>query len=262
MNKQQAMEWLSAYVPGEDLDHCPEMREALELAESDPELGEWLARRLEMDARMRSVLDEEPVPAGLEESLLKTVRQSASPARRRLTWFKWTFRVAAIIVIGMGATLYMRRNEAIIQEIQSAFTGTTPDSYTEFREGMAYYVRSVYFQLDHLTSDLSSIDSWLNKKQAPTYEALPAELARLNPLGCKELTWQGQRVTLVCFHNGQGKIVHLFILDRDRADPRQYQDIQHVAKSHDLETGGWMTASRIYLLVGSDPQVDIEFALG
>ena len=92
--------------------------------------------------------------------------------------------------------------------------------------------------------------------------SFPKGLTALVPLGCKELSWQGHDVSLVCFHTADGKIVHMFILNQEGVDSSSFRDITSVATSHKLETGGWVSGSTVYLLVGSDPSVDIEFALG
>ncbi|NDV62612.1 DUF3379 domain-containing protein [Puniceicoccales bacterium CK1056] len=264
MNKQEAKERLSAYLQSSEAELDEQMQEALEMAESDPELQEWMQLQAEMDPQLREAFDQTPVPDDLEAALLETVRAApvAAPARFFSRNLLWAFGAAAAVILGLGSFFYVRQNEVLIQDIQQSITGKSPDDFGNFRDGMAYYVRNVYFQLDHLTEDLTSIESWLDNKEAPVYEGLPAGLTALVPIGCKQLTWQDQNVSLVCFHTADGKIVHLFILNRQGIDASLYEDITAVANSQSLETGGWMTGSTVYLLVGSDPQVDIEFALG
>lgn len=264
MNRETAKELLATYLQSSGMEFDPKIQEALELAESDPELQEWMHLQTETDPVIRKALEQVPVPDGLEESLLEMVRKEApaAPARRRFRPMVWGVGVAAALILGMGLFIKIRSNEALIQGIQHSITGTSPDDFTDFRDGMAYYIRNVYFQLDHHTEDLGSIEQYLGGVKAPVHEGLPTDLTALTPIGCKELSWKGNTVSLVCFHSAEGKIVHLFILDREGFAPAQFDDITTVATSHSLETGGWSTANSVYLLVGSDPDVDIEFALG
>jgi hypothetical protein len=264
MNRETAKELLSTYLQSSGMEFDPHIQEALALAESDPELQEWLQLQSENDPAIREALEQVPVPDGLEDTLLEIVRKEApaAPSPRRFRPMVWGIGVAAALVLGAGLFLKLRSSEDFIQGIQHTITGTSPDDFTDFRDGMAYYIRNVYFQLDHLTTDLGSIEQWLGDNEAPVYEGLPEGLTALVPIGCKQLSWKEQNVSLVCFHTAAGKIVHLFILEREGFDPARFEDIGSVATSHALETGGWTTDGSVYLLVGSDPEVDIEFALG
>jgi len=264
MNREQAKHWLSAHVDGMDLSSEQELREALKLAESDPELRDWWQRQRDMDSGIRIALSGTPVPDGLEAVLLKAVGSTADDAAtpRGSSLKGWFYAVAALLILGLGTFMFLRGNEEIVQELQVSVTGTSPDSFDRFRDGMAYYIRKVYFQLDHQTDQLPSIENWLREKGSPGYESLPGQLTALPPLGCKELEWQGHKVSLVCFNTRDGRIVHLFILDRADVGESRIGDISTVARSSGLETGGWVTEDKVYLLVGSDPEVDIEFALG
>ena len=126
---------------------------------------------------------------------------------------------------------------------------------------MAFFNRKQNFQLDRFADDLDVIRSWLDRRDAPVYDSLPQALVALKPIGCKQLIWKGQDVSLVCFHIKRGRIVHLFVLDLGGLDPMRCAGLDRVADSHELETGGWVVADRAYLLVGSHPDVDVEFAL-
>ncbi|MEX0331219.1 MAG: hypothetical protein AB3N64_07335 [Puniceicoccaceae bacterium] len=265
MNKQRAKELLSAYLKDSSSEADPEIQRALELAESDPELIEWMQLQTEMDPALRDALSDIPVPKDLEARLLETVREdekvagSRSPARR-LRLVGWG--IAATLLVSVSTFWLLRENESIVQNLQHSVSGVSPDDFSHFRDGMAYYINDVYFRLDHTTQDLDSIRSWLSSKQSPVYEDLPDALTNLDPIGCKQLQWQGLDVSLVCFHTADGRIVHLFLLDRDNATDNQFSGIDAVARSSGLETAGWVSSSTVYLLVGSDPSVDIEFALG
>ena len=265
MNQQRAKELLSAYLRDSSMDSDSEMQQALTMAESDPELQDWMRLQAEMDPLLGEALSDIPVPKDLEDKLLRTVREGARrPEQPAPAWRVRTAiaGLAATLLISVSVFWVLRQNEEIVQAVQTSFSGTSPDDFSHFRDGMAYYINRVYFRLDHLTGDLDSIESWLTDQASPVYEDLPESLTALVPIGCKQLQWQGLDVSLVCFHTSEGKIVHLFLLDRGAAGQNQFAGIETVAQSNGLETGGWLTESTVYLLVGSDPSVDIEFVLG
>ncbi len=263
MNKEKAKEWLSAYLEGLEFEDNPKLKEALRMVEEDPDLQEWWKAQRKLDRQMEAALEEIPIPDDLEARLLQAVgdrkdKEMVWKSTRRVVW---GLGIAAVLVLSVVAVRQTRQHEVILQNIQTRISGTSPDNFNHFRDGMAYYIRNVYFQLDHFSKDVDSIDTWLKAEDAPTFEALPEELLALKPIGCKQFKWKEQDVSLVCFHTPDGKIVHMFILDRNRAADDQYLGIDAIARSHELETGGWATNDRVYVLVGSDPEVDVEFAL-
>ena len=262
MNKEEAKQWLAAYVEDQDSGQDPCIREALHMAETDPELAEWLALQRQLDPLLREAFSATPVPDGLVDGLLATVRGDGSNTPSRRSGWGLLMAIAAILILSLSTFLYLRFNEDLVQNLQHSITGTHPDDFDSFRDGMAYYARKVYFQLDHFAGSLDSIESWLNESSSPGYDSLPSALAALDPIGCKQLSWKGQPVSLVCFHTERGAIIHLFILERGNTDADHFDNIREVAVSSELETGGWVTDEKIYLLVGSAPEVDIEFALG
>ncbi len=262
MNIERAKELLSGKMEDSGEELAKELNEALVMLESDPALQDWMEQQEQMDPIFKEAITDAPVPEGLEGKLLQTVGAAKVGSLPAGKWMRWGMAIAAVLVLGIGSLFVIPKGEKVIQGIQGTIAKTTPDSFDHFRDGMAYFIRNVYFKLDHTTQDIDSIENWLIDHQAPVYEFLPSELLALDPIGCKQFQWQGQNVSLVCFHTRDGKIVHMFILEKDSVEERRYQDITTIAASHDLETGGWTTDSKVYVLVGSDPEVDIEFALG
>ena len=261
MNIERAKELLSGNIdiPGDDLGN--EMADALELLETSPELQNWMEQQEHMDPVLSGALNSTPVPDGLEEKLLQTVGAAKRANRANTHWILWVGSLAAVVTFATVALQFTPQGERIIQGVQQSVSGTTPDDFDHLRDGMAYYIRNVYFRLDHVASDLDSIENWLMDNKAPVHEFVPEELLALKPIGCKELSWQGNAVSLVCFHTGDGNIIHLFIMDRGSAGAEAYAGMENVIVSNDLETGGWTTEKKVYVLVGSSPDVDIEFAL-
>ena len=260
MNIEQAKEVLSGYVRGPAEQQDAQTLQALQMLRQHPELQEWMRMQETLDPQLSRIYNDIAPPAGLEAALLKQVGARSERARWK-TRYSWIGAIAALLVIGAG-TVFLLPHERLIQSAQEAVTGTSPDDFEQFRDGMAYYISKVYFTLDHTSQDLDSIKDWLSSHEAPVFENIPVALGDRKPIGCKELSWQGREVSLICFHTDEGGIVHLFVMERSGADADSLQDISRVARSHGLETGGWSSESKLYLLVGSDPGVDIEFVLG
>lgn len=261
MKFEEARKVLSSCHPEDLKSPDPLIREALAMAAEYPELQELLSRQKEVDGRIAAALAETPVPEDLRDRLLGSVAGHQQKSRSRIVRLSWTFGIAAMLVIGVG-TVFLSKNEKMIRDIQRTVSGKDHEFFESYREGMAYYISSVYFQLDHLSDSLSSIENWLEEKDTPAYDELPDQLVALNPIGCKEIAWRDRKVSLVCFHTERGKIIHLFIMDTPGPEDEAYDNISRVAVAHGLETGGWTSGEKVYLLVGSDETVDIEFALG
>ncbi len=261
MKIERAKELLSGNPAhsGDELEN--EIAEALKLLESSPELQSWMEEQEQLDPVIAGAIRSTPVPDGLQGKLLETVGADRSVKRSRTRWFIWAGSLAALIALSAVSLRFTSPGEQFIQGMQHRVSGNSPDDFDQFRDGMAYYIRNVYFQLDHFTSSMDSIEDWLEENNAPLHEAVPAQLLALQPIGCKELSWNGHPVSLVCFHTRDGNIVHMFIMDKDAVDEAAYASLGDVMVSNELETGGWVTEDKVYVLVGSNPDVDIEFAL-
>lgn len=103
MNKQEASLLLQTYVPGQGMESVPGMREALAMAEQDPELKATMEANLAFDASMTSALRGIPVPSDLQASLLELV-SAPSPSRTVeespsiMGWFHFLSLGAAAVV--------------------------------------------------------------------------------------------------------------------------------------------------------------------
>ncbi|MCZ6673460.1 MAG: hypothetical protein O7C75_11050 [Verrucomicrobia bacterium] len=245
MDTLEAKQILSAYQSDKEPFSDPHMLEALNLLDHDPELSEWFENQLAFDRQVKQTLSEAQPPVGLKETLLADYRK-----QRRNTvirFVRYASALAAVLIIGVGGFWKYTINY-----------NSKMHEYATFREGMAYFIAGSYFTLDYLDKDLGNIAKWLEKKDSPMYESIPAALAAKEPIGCKKMTWRGQDVSLVCFHRDDGKIIHMFIAERDGFSEEAITDLDKVLVSHDLETGGWVTDTHVYLLTGSEPGVTIR----
>jgi len=199
MNREEAKYVLSAYpVSGE---HCDDsqFKEALLLAQQDPELREWFGRERTFDTVIARKLQAVCPPPDLQAQLLAARKIIPMPTwRLRVAWFA---AAAAIIVVAFTLSYF-----------RLATTRPTL-ALDEFKT----YVASTATTLDHLdlnTSNLIEIRDWLRKGQAPSEFAVPSGFAQTKRVGCRVFDWHGKRVSLVCFALGEQKVAHMFIIER------------------------------------------------
>jgi hypothetical protein len=249
MDILEAKQLLSAYQSDKDQFSDPHMLEALSMLENDAELAEWFEHQLAFDRQVKEALRDAPEPVGLKDSVLQGYRNSKR--NKVIRYVRWATAVAAVLLLGVGGFWSYASNY-----------NNKMHEYATFREGMSHYIAGSYFILDFLDTDLGKIGHWLEKKNSPMYESIPALLAEKEPLGCKKMAWRGQDVSLICFHREDGKIIHMFVAERSGLSEEAFANLDEVLISHDLETGGWVTDTHVYLLTGSEPGVTIKEYLG
>ena len=119
MTKERAKECLSAFraYTAEALD--PTLREALELAARDSELGDWLLRHQEFDEIFIEKLTSICPPEGLKEHILRSLQTKVHPIQ---SWRTGWLALAATIVLA-----------GIVVSYQFGFFGGSTQSFGKFR---------------------------------------------------------------------------------------------------------------------------------
>lgn len=231
MDEQQARLILQAYRPGADRDD-PQVAEALQAAVRNPELAQWFAEEQAFDRAIAAHLEAVPAPFGLKTRILAN---AASPAESR-QW-SWAAKLAAV-----AALLFL------LAQIISLFRASAPAStgIPDYAREMVSFVQLAP-PLEMESHDLGAIKSWLAKKDAAPMD-VPPRLAALRPVGCRVLSFRGQKVALICFQRGGDRLAHLFVVDR-AAMPKMKQGEKPVF----VDAGGWTTASwaendRVYMI--------------
>ena len=245
MDILEAKQILSAYQSGKDHFSDPHMLEALGLLDKEPELAAWFESQLAFDRQVQKALADAPDIDGLKDAILADY--SKLRKNKVVRYIQWASAIAAILLVSVGGFLGYAANY-----------NSKMHEYSTLREGMSHFIAKSYFLLDYLDKDLTKIEDWLQEKDAPMYESVPALLAEKEAIGCKKMNWKGQEVSLVCFHREDGKIIHMFVAERDGFSEEAIASLDKVMLSHDLETGGWVTDTHVYLLTGSEPGVTVR----
>ena len=238
MNLREARALLVAYRAGREDAHDPRIAQALEIARADPESRVWLAQQREFHAAMERAFREIPPPQDLRDRILAQAKTIPLPA-----WYRSPMLAAVAIVILLAALSALW------------FGQPSEDSLDRFRSRMARSVLRQY-NMDLVTNDAAQIRQFLASRQAPADYVLPPALARLPMVGAGVLSWQGQRVSMVCLKDPSRGMLFLFVADNPgrRSLPvnRQFVPVST------LMTASWNEGKTLYLLVGEGSKTALQ----
>ena len=106
------------------------------------------------------------------------------------------------------------------------------------------------YAMDITTNDMSRVRAFLASKNAPADYTLPEKLGRLPVSGGGVLSWQGRKVSMVCFDSLAQGTLFLFIVDARSVDdrPGASPEFEQVNK---LGTVSWNANGKVFVLAGS-----------
>ncbi len=240
MNPERAKEVLLLYRPGTDDEADPECLEALEFIRQDPELEQWFEQRQAVSEALRLRFRQIPVPAGLQEQIL-----SERPAHieiRRL-------RRPAMLAVALAAL-------ALLVGLSVVWLRPNPqDTFTIYRERMMSFAVRGSYTMDLDSSSLAQIQSYLAGHRAPADYVLPVALTGSNAVGCALVTWQGSKVSMICYRTGKPlepgtpSDLWLFVVDRKALKDAPQRGPPELVRFRDRWiTASWANGNKVYLL--------------
>jgi hypothetical protein len=247
VNRDEAKNILLLYRPGSADADDPQVATALALAKDDPELAGWLAahgaRQLAIAGKFRQIT----VPAGLKEQII-----SEQAASERTISARQKIRFALAVVILLFGTL------AVFWRPQRP----PDDTLAIYQNQMARVALSPY-AMDLLTNDPVAVRAYLAQNHAPADFILPAPLQQTTVAGCAVESWQGVKVSLVCFRTGKplapgaASDLWLFVVDRAAVKNVPAGTAPQIAKVNLLITATWIQGDKLYLLgtEGDEPAI-------
>lgn len=241
MDKSEIRAILSAYRPGEPETADARFQEAKAQAEADPELARWWAEQQEVDRVLAAKLQNARVPADLRSRVTAWEKRGA----RRSNWNRAILLAAASIIalavlFGSWGGLF-----------QPAI------SLADYRDEMVSFVKLTP-PLDLKSDELPRITTFLEKTGAPARFTLPRGLGEMEPVGCRTLRFRGHDVALVCFKRTDGRLVHLFVVDRG-ALPRLARDgSRDYSAQGEWTTAAWAEGGRAYLVAVEGDRATLE----
>jgi hypothetical protein len=242
MDRREARSILSLHRANEPVND-ERFAQAKELAAKDPELARWWVEDQEIDDAIATQLASVPVPADLKARITSRAKPPAMP---RFRWRPALLAAAAILVLGLLFGLWKR-----------PFTPRA--SLADYRAEMVRFF-SVRQPLNLETNNLTDINEFLAKSGTPSGFEIPQPLRDLEPIGCTKLRFRGEDVAVICFKRGNGKIAHLFVINREA--------IRGVGPSPNfVNQGSWATAAWVkgdcdYLLTVQGDQREAAKLIG
>jgi hypothetical protein len=278
MDKTQARFILDSFRPdGADaLD--PDFAEALALAMTDRELGDWLAHERALDTAFADALATVDLPETLRSGILACLaaERVAFPRAENVSDASW-----------IGALASLQTPPALRDQVLAAMDRTiakavpAPKNVRKFprfwpvwvplaaaagialalglpravapsvvvrthvtvpisavEAGFVQAIESPKFQLEEKTPDHMALVAHLRDRGLPCPRCLPPGLRSVAGFGCRELMVDGVRGSLICFDLGTDGLVHLVIFQRE--DVRG--DFPKLTDPRFVSNGGWATA--------------------
>lgn len=239
MNRDDARNILLLYRPDSVDAVDSQVTEALALAKQDAELEAWLRDYCSRQEVLRAKFRQIQVPAGLKEQIIS--EQAAH--ERFVAWRRNTLlvAVAASIVVLLTLAAFWSRppaNDDALAIYQSRMVGAALRGYS----------------MDLPTNNGDQIRAFLKQNQAPADYVLPAPLGKLALTGCAIQSWQGTKVSMICFRTGKplpaGQLadVWLFVVDRASVKNAPPDGPAQLARVNQLITAAWSQGDKLYLL--------------
>jgi len=239
MNRDDAKNILLLYRPDTVDVVDPQVTEALSLVKQDAELAAWLrelgARQEILRAKFRQI----QAPAGLKEQII-----SEQAAREKIIVWR---RVAALTAVAAAVVVLLT---LAVFRFQSAGNDNTLALYQNRMVGAALRV----YTMDLATDNPVQIREYLKQNHAPADYVLPAPLEKVATTGCAITSWQGAKVSMICFRTGkplppgEQSDLWLFVIDRDLVKNAPSAGPPQLAKVNQLITATWTQGDKLYLL--------------
>lgn len=242
MTTHQAKRILLTWRPshGDALD--PLVAEALDLAHNDDLLREWLDGHIAFQTAVTKRFRAIQVPAHLRESILSGTKMTAARSWWQRPAF-WSVAAAVVLLLAMSARWWQPAPEDALPTFRSRMVSAVLRQYT----------------MDIVTNDMTQVRAHLAAKQAPADYELPPGLARLPVTGAGVLSWQAERVSMVCLEATDRSTLFLFVVNTSTLHhpPTATREFAQVNK---LTTVTWTAGGKTYVLAGSGGRAALEAA--
>ena len=235
MDNQEAKFILSAYRSGGQDANDPRFAEALAQARRDPILERWFRESVAFDAAVTEKLCAVVPPLCLRENILAGVKVSR-PLRWGNPLLKLALAAALLLAAIMGSLVLRDMARPRLAGWQ-----------TEALETVSSLVngRSKFDLQSHSAANLIA---WLKTNRAPAAERLPANIEKLQSLGCKTFSWNGTPVSVICFMRPDGGLIHLVAMSASVESAPEVNRQPNVVRQDHWATATWREGEMIYML--------------
>ena len=214
MNRDRAIELLTAYRQGEGLEFDPEVKEALEWAERDTELAALRRETERFDDVFGTALRSTEVPATLQEEILMALRQQVkepTPSNRKPRLFQWfhpalfASAAAIIILLALSFTFWDKPHPLQVHPlmIDTSLMATADALYAGMKPSFVS------------RNDGEQVLNFLRNNNGLMPSSMPRSFAWDLSFACDILEVDGKKVSLICFRSpDQTNTLHLFTFHR------------------------------------------------
>ncbi len=290
MHREEAQNILQLCRPDNSEDrNDPLIAEALELLKKDAELRTWFDEQQALDAKIRNDLNRIEPPADLYAAILTgmhahaaqsqligtkaedteqdqhTIRfpQPANRSNQRAGFRPW-MGIAAIFAIA-GIALVVPRNEAPTQLANSdqPAAEATPIIATAGVPNMIEFLAQQISEFngskfDKRGEQVGDLQSHLASTGMPNPAHIPQQLKQLTTIGCVTFDYDGTKLSMICFKNGQ--VYHLITVDKARVPidctPCQGQKSK-VFEAQQQAFKVWAEGEQIFILTTQGSEEDL-----
>jgi hypothetical protein len=241
MTREEAKDILLLYRAGAEDAQDPAMRDALRLAEQDAELDRWFATHRARQSAIRAAFRGVQPPSALKEQILSEQPRPAAVPRSRQPAKLILACVVALVLVVIGVEWKQHR------DVQSEL------SFDSYRGRMVRNALRIY-GMDLETNNTAVIRAYLGQQQARADYKLPEALSDTAATGCGVLTWQGHRVSMICFNSGrplkpgQKTDLFLFVMNHDAAGNAPKVALPHITHVNRMITASWTEGDLTYVL--------------
>lgn len=246
MDTEQAKFILASYRPdGADANE-EAFSEALALAASDRDLGQWLAAERAHDAAFSAALNSVTLPEDLREKLLAAVDSHAQqiavdehdgaligalaqiqpPAGLRdqiLAALDVEEKVVPMkkkspfraVVTGLAVAAAIAVAAIFAFQVSGGEQAGALTAGHFAHSGRNYLARNFdKAALDAMNTDVEQLYNYLETHDSAGPNAVPGALAEARGIGCKTIEIEGHPASLVCYMLATGEVVHIVTVDR------------------------------------------------
>lgn len=263
MDKEKAKIILHIYRADPSTDDDPEVKEALALAASDPELMSWFENEQIFDRAIAGKLSSIEPPSGLKEKILAGMPISSTesgpipgPGADIIWWRRplaSSFAAAACLVLLFGVgTLMLKQSGPGLQEVQEP---QPVEMTTRYLQRVAEH--SDHMEgLDFRHNNLGRLRAYMAEMEAPFPVSMPAQLEKMPGMGCVSFTWEGRKVGLICFKGD--KVYHLYVTDRDHFPSQKDIAKPVIRQVGKYGTATWTNDAQLYILTAEGRGEDLR----
>ncbi len=130
-------------------------------------------------------------------------------------------------------------------------------SLSDFRDEMISFAK-IDPSLEMKSNQLSDLMSWLEKEHGMFGVTIPENVKIMEPVGCRVLRFRAHDVGLICFRRANGKLLHLFVMDRAAFPQLPGRDRPEFSGEGEWMTAAWSEGEHVYVMAvqGDQPMME------